>query len=62
MQDLSTVFLFILTIMNGYNLLNQKNQREDFKELSGKLEKWIEEFIALKQDHKRNHHHGPEIN
>ena len=63
MNGLATLFLFILTVMNGYNLVNQKNQRDDLKELAKKLEMWIGEFIELKTEHKHNHahkHHDPD--
>jgi hypothetical protein len=46
-----TVLLAIIALLNGAYLIGQKNQREDFKAMSAKLDHWIEELIRMKAVH-----------
>ena len=51
----TSILLAIIAILQGAYLVGQKNQRDDFKEMSVKLDHWVQAFIILSAEHDSNH-------
>ena len=51
----NTILLGIIALLNGAYLFGQKNQRADFKEMTGKFEALANEFLIVKTEHHFNH-------
>ena len=46
-----TVLLTLIALLNGWFVIGQANQRADFKQMTEKLDHWIQEFIKMKAQH-----------